>query len=331
MAAEAQLRAEVFQLRRSNTSLNRRVSQMQGLLGELEPLWLDSPNAVQEQVQLAITAHTPRVGVVSSTLDALKEEGQQEPAARALSPPVQKREELPATQSAASLPWPAVGVLPAAASRDTSINRTSPVTSDRQWQRPQPKQPMQTAVSPKPGGLSCTSPPSGTPAKPVPQLSLGFNNRLSQASAVSDAEAPNTHRMDDDDDDDLEHVGGTADVGQVTASPEHYKALLGSLKTEMAARQKLEQELKSLRQDDRTRLPERDTTDSAPDSVPLQPDAIARLNLALATEERSRRSLLETVHAASEEWEWYHLPTGKHATQAWGVLAPNGARWNAGL
>eukprot|EP00927_Polykrikos_kofoidii_P083843 TRINITY_DN868_c0_g1_i1.p1 TRINITY_DN868_c0_g1~~TRINITY_DN868_c0_g1_i1.p1 ORF type:complete len:501 (-),score=110.22 TRINITY_DN868_c0_g1_i1:141-1643(-) len=73
-ATEAQLRAEIITLRRSNAGLTQRVSQLQGLLGELQPLWLTAPEDVQEQVQLALAAFTPRLGVCSAALSAWQEE-----------------------------------------------------------------------------------------------------------------------------------------------------------------------------------------------------------------------------------------------------------------
>jgi len=65
---EVQLRAEMLTLKRSEASLAKRVSQLTGMLTELQPLWVCAPTDVQEQVQLAITAQTPRQGICASAL-----------------------------------------------------------------------------------------------------------------------------------------------------------------------------------------------------------------------------------------------------------------------
>lgn len=68
-ATEAQLRAEVISLRRNNGSLQRRVTQLQGLLGELQPLWFSAPQEVQDKVQSALSSFTPRVETLSGFAD----------------------------------------------------------------------------------------------------------------------------------------------------------------------------------------------------------------------------------------------------------------------
>lgn len=293
-AIEAQLRAEVIQLRRSNSSLDRRVGQLHGLLGELEPLWLESPSDVQEQVQLAITQHTPRVGVAAAALSGAAKED--EPA------PFADIQRLPGAAVAGAMP--------------------SPAREAGQWQGNSPA--MLSGGRTEQRSPHGSSPLRGTPAKPVPQLSLGLsklntaaamNPRLSTCSAASDP--PLTHRMDEEDDDDLEQADEPA-VGQVTASPEHFREMMGTLEAETFARQELEEQLKALRE-----------SAAAAASAPPQRSAevAATLERALLDEERSRRQLLEAVAAATEEWEWHGLPTGEAATASWGVLAPPAPLW----
>lgn len=84
---EMQLRAEIMTLRRSNATLTRRASQLQGLLGELQPLWLEAPCDVQDQVRLALEAHTPRAGICATALASLPEELELEAPAASQPPP----------------------------------------------------------------------------------------------------------------------------------------------------------------------------------------------------------------------------------------------------
>jgi len=271
-APEAQLRAEVMALRRQNTSLTKRVHQLQGLLGELQPLWLEAPEEIQQQVQSALTAQTPRVSVAPSSLEE------------------------PTSQPAAQTPG-----------RLANVRRLASVTVAVQTD----------SVREVPAELS-----RGAGSK-IPKLGLGGAFRpparqtpVGGAAIKDDSELtpPNTarHRMDSDasDTSSVGDVGDIAAIGEVTVSPEHYRAVCGALQSEAAARADLEQQVAML-----------SARGNPSEKSPSRPETLSRLERALDREALSRGKLVSCMDTLSQEWSWHGLQV-----EAWGHVASRGER-----
>lgn len=275
--AEAQLRAEVMSLRRQNTSLTKRVHQLQGLLGELQSLWLEAPEDIQQQVQSALMVQTPRVSVAPTPLEDS----------------------------------PSVAETPGRR-RAEGIRKAQCVTVGVQTE-------------------ACQATPAGTPAASgrgsssrVPKLGLGgqfggqsFQPAARKASDDSELTPPNTarHRMDSDASDasSVGDVGDIVAIGEVTVSPEHYKAVCGALQEEAAARADLEQQV--------VMLSARGPRPSENSASPARPETLSRLERALEREAESRSKLVNCMDTLSQEWAWHELKA-----ETWGHVASRGER-----
>lgn len=326
---EAQLRYEVFQLRRANASLQKRLSQLQGLLGELQPLWMEAPADVQEQVQLALAAHTPRMGDPSAALAPMSEEAPvsvswDSPPGRvpvlrssnrvgivAHDSPQEQRgmSELEAKLAERRRAAESPGVFAPAASEEEKREEDEGAEEDVAKDSQHGEEADGGAEGPKPQAKSAVA--AVPPLRPLSEV---------QRMHIPTPPLTERHRLDSDDgasgDDGWSDTGSAGpELGQVTVSEEHYCSVIGSLRDESAARKELEKEVMQLR---------RERFGAVRAEAPLE---LRHLEEVLSREEESRGNLQQCLNDLSEEWLWHGLPAKPSAAisvQSWGRITSSG-------
>mmetsp|Transcript_31450 Transcript_31450/g.83788 ORF Transcript_31450/g.83788 Transcript_31450/m.83788 type:complete len:308 (-) Transcript_31450:436-1359(-) len=304
---EMQLRAELLSLKRSQSSLTRRVSQLTGLVSELQPLWLTAPDDVQDQVQLALAAKTPRMGLCATLLNPIRE-------------PISEAGDTPHTEVHGVGRGKDDGVSEASSGASDCTGADSPSQSSRTSSNSAEAQSTQgpsqrlsvppLATLPALGKLRGRGPPlpktiplglamGVTKAQNDPSASLSRRSGSSVSLKATDLERstpPSTarHRMDEGDAADeaaraLGEVSEEPALGEVTASREHYHAVLASLEAELAAKISLQEEVAALR------------------SGRNAQHATDKLERQLLKESAARNSLLQSVDLVNAEWAWHGL------------------------
>lgn len=251
MATETQLRAEVISLRRSNASLTRRVNQLQALLGQLQPLWLESPPELQGQVQQALTCATPRLPATSPALEASLHKEGADPVAGDVKPWVWD----PVAQGLRSPPS-AVRSAPPSAMRGPPSMRTAGERGGEGAGEPQKRSPSplaEEAPEAEPRGDGAAPAPSAGPAsarREVPKLGLLALHEHGELCFHRDTVQ---HQIGDDSDSDDDSESDPAEVapvplGEVTVSSEQYNSVLKLLQHEADMRAELERKVCELQQ-----------------------------------------------------------------------------------
>lgn len=296
---EMQLRAELLSLKRSQSSLTRRVSQLTGLVSELQPLWLTAPDDVQDQVQLALAAKTPRMGLCATLLNPIRE-----PISEAGDTP--HSEEHGVSQASSGESDCTQAHSPSQSSK-TSSNSAEVQSTQGPSQRlsvpPLTKLPalgkLQGRGPPLPKTIPFGLAMGVTKAQNDSSASLSRRSSSSVSLNATDLERstpPSTarHRMDEGDSaDEAAHALGEVveepALGEVTASMEHYHAVLASLEAEISAKISLQEEVAALR------------------SGRNAQHATDKLERQLLKESAARNSLLQSVDFVNAEWAWHGL------------------------
>jgi len=295
---EMQLRAELLSLKRSQSSLTRRVSQLTGLVSELQPLWLTAPGDVQDQVHLALAAKTPRLGLCATLLKPIAEPIPEVGDA----PPVEESSGVNEDGDSQASSGASDGT--GAESRADSATQ-SPGTSSTSVEAHTSQQPSQRlsvpplTKLPDLGKLQVPLPktiPFGLAmgGKKAPHDSSASVSRSTDLERMSTPPSTARHRIDEDDssdDDEPELTKGCdePELGEVTASKEHYLEVLASLESEISARKTLEEEVAALRSGRNAQY------------------ATEKLERQLLRESSARNNLLQSLDLVNAEWAWHGL------------------------
>lgn len=251
-------------LKRSQASLTKRVSQLTGMLSELQPLWLSAPGDVQEQVQLAINAQTPRLGVCASALGSTAD----------------------CNPSKAEGGAPSVSAAGGSQGPRALEGECAPL-SGSQGASPRSVPALEKLPNPE-GSTACKAFGAG-------RHSLNPGPDSDDNEVIITPPSTARHRLDDDD-----SAGeGEPALGEVTASSEHYHAVLASLTAEIAARKNLEEEVTALRRGRDVEL-----TTAHP-----QAGLVAALESALKNGDASRKNLRSLTDSLAAEWAWHKWPS----------------------